>query len=458
MNGEQIKLYNVINELISSGKEGQYWDFKEQWPDDKMDIIKDIICMANNLNDQKGYIIFGIKDPNPRTGNKADVIGVESGPNSFKQTSDITDQLSKMPFAGGRKPSVKFDTIEYNQKLLNIITVESCDAGPIYLDKKYSLRQGDQEIGKKKRKNRDLYPGTLYVRDQDSTTPWDETANPEITEMLWKKHFHMLKTPMENFLDLLEDPSNWEYIDSHEESPALFRCKLNPNYRMEICNPSPEENEKCITVEELRNCMIPPISSEKVIERIEAVLRVHERHEFYAYTQPDPSMGFSELRIEKDLQLLKECSIVNMDGYRALIPLPALSSLDLPEQGSLGWIYYIKGSLEERLLTFMNQTLIQEWQKEVYQRLAPVLLLFDSETEKEEFTMWCEAHKKEVREKFEQEQESNKLLVHALPYPDVKDHRIKTDINNIYFSATLKRMLEDFRRQVKGSSLAEQLM
>ena len=116
MNGEQTKLCNIISELISSGKEGQYWDFKEQWPDDKMDIIKDIICMANNLNNQKGYVIFGVKDPDPRTGSKTEVIGVENTQNRIKQTSNIVDLLSKMPFAGGRKPSVKLDTIKYNQK------------------------------------------------------------------------------------------------------------------------------------------------------------------------------------------------------------------------------------------------------------------------------------------------------------------------------------------------------
>ena len=344
--------------------------------------------------------------------------------------------------------------------MLDIITVQSCDAGPIYLEKKYSPnppKQSDSKTGSDDKTNKnkgkkggkhELYPGTLYVRDQDRTTPWDATADPEITEKLWKKHFHMFRTPMEDFLDLLEDPSNWEYIDGEEGSPALFRCKLNPDYRMEICNSLPEESENCITVKELRNCIIPPISSEKIVERIESILQIHERHEFYAYTQPSPLMGFSKLRIEKNLQSLKEVDVVYLDEYKALLPLPNLSSFLLRPELDLWWIYYMEGSLQEKLLKLMNQTLIQECQTSVYRRLLPILLLFHSEAEKDSFEKWCKEHKEEVKERFEQQKEG-RSLVNTLPYPDVTIQGVKVDIDSIYFSATLKSMLEDFRRQIK---------
>lgn len=53
-----------IFELINLKQEGEYWDFKRQWHENKADLLHDIICMANNLSDNDGYIIIGIDEEN----------------------------------------------------------------------------------------------------------------------------------------------------------------------------------------------------------------------------------------------------------------------------------------------------------------------------------------------------------------------------------------------------------
>lgn len=55
-----------IQQLISLKQEGQYWDFKKEWypKDKKMNLLHDIICMANNLANQDAYIIIGIDEEN----------------------------------------------------------------------------------------------------------------------------------------------------------------------------------------------------------------------------------------------------------------------------------------------------------------------------------------------------------------------------------------------------------
>lgn len=53
-----------IFELINLKQEGEYWDFKRQWHENKTDLLHDIICMANNLSDNDGYIIIGIDEEN----------------------------------------------------------------------------------------------------------------------------------------------------------------------------------------------------------------------------------------------------------------------------------------------------------------------------------------------------------------------------------------------------------
>ena len=46
---EYDDLKNEILELIERHTEGEYWDFKQQWHSNNVDLIHDIICMANSL-------------------------------------------------------------------------------------------------------------------------------------------------------------------------------------------------------------------------------------------------------------------------------------------------------------------------------------------------------------------------------------------------------------------------
>ena len=57
-------LEQVIKELISMKQEGGFWDFKKQWYDTKhrTDMLHDIICMANNVENKDGYIIIGVDE------------------------------------------------------------------------------------------------------------------------------------------------------------------------------------------------------------------------------------------------------------------------------------------------------------------------------------------------------------------------------------------------------------
>lgn len=55
-----------IYELISYKQEGAYWDFKKEWyAEGKLaDLLHDIICMANNMENRDAYIIIGIDEEN----------------------------------------------------------------------------------------------------------------------------------------------------------------------------------------------------------------------------------------------------------------------------------------------------------------------------------------------------------------------------------------------------------
>ena len=59
---DKIGFWQEISELIGRCREGEYWDFKQQWYLHNTDLLHDIICMANSPANRDCYIIIGIED------------------------------------------------------------------------------------------------------------------------------------------------------------------------------------------------------------------------------------------------------------------------------------------------------------------------------------------------------------------------------------------------------------
>lgn len=49
MERTQMELTRIVESFINRASEGSYWDFKQNWHSNNADLLKDIICMANNL-------------------------------------------------------------------------------------------------------------------------------------------------------------------------------------------------------------------------------------------------------------------------------------------------------------------------------------------------------------------------------------------------------------------------
>lgn len=83
----------TIETLIQTGREDDWWDFKECYHEDKASLLHDIICLANNRANKDAYLIFGVQD---KTFN---IMGVENDTNR-KNQQNIVDFLSSKSFAG----------------------------------------------------------------------------------------------------------------------------------------------------------------------------------------------------------------------------------------------------------------------------------------------------------------------------------------------------------------------
>ena len=108
--------YEIIGDLIESRHEGSYWDFKQEYHQNKANLLHDIICLANNLDDRDAYIIFGVAD-------NGEILGVENDENRKNQENFITFLRDKS-FSEGYRPSIEYTLIKWNNHEIDVLTIK----------------------------------------------------------------------------------------------------------------------------------------------------------------------------------------------------------------------------------------------------------------------------------------------------------------------------------------------
>lgn len=212
---DDISFEYRIMKLIESHREGDYWDFKQQWHVNNADLLHDIICMANSLANRDCYIIIGVED---KTYN---VLGVSN--EKRKNQQNVIDLLRQKPsWAGGYIPEVYVRTISIADKEIDVVVVKQSDNTPFYLLKDYT-NEGNP-----------IFKGAIYTRKGDTNTPKIGTANLYDTELLWKRRFGLLYNPSQRAKFYLRDLDNWEMVEretdkSGREGSFLF-YRPDPDY------------------------------------------------------------------------------------------------------------------------------------------------------------------------------------------------------------------------------------
>ena len=92
------------------------------------------------------------------------------------------------------RPTVCVETIEIDDKLIDVIKVYNSLNTPFYLKERFQQ----------------LNPNNIYARIQDTNTPVNRSADINIVELLWEKRFGLLLTPIEYFNYQLLDKSHWK--------------------------------------------------------------------------------------------------------------------------------------------------------------------------------------------------------------------------------------------------------
>ena len=178
----------IVADLIGRKKEGDHWDFKALHHDNPVELVKDIICMANAQADSDRYIVFGVD-------NSYNVKGISGTPHRRTQ-SDIVTILRDSKFARDIYPDVYLEYISEMDVDLLIIKNRP--------EKPYFLSQGKVFADKA------LAAGVIYARTRDSNTPYRGTASyPQISQM-WKEQFGLTDNPVAKMERLLESSRAWD--------------------------------------------------------------------------------------------------------------------------------------------------------------------------------------------------------------------------------------------------------
>lgn len=193
---------SLIRFFLEQGKEGDCWDFKQEWHENIADLIKDIVCFANTVHDENCYLIFGVAD-------NLDVTGMQK---PRKKQADIIDAISNLIFAGDVYPTVEVKTIVFDGVELDVLTIFNVENTPIFLKKQYGQ----------------MRPGCIYTRIGDKNTPDNGNADVTDIENLWRKRLGLTKPPLEYIYDRLHNKAEWTISDKG------YYNAYRPEYTIEI--------------------------------------------------------------------------------------------------------------------------------------------------------------------------------------------------------------------------------
>lgn len=296
-NSENV-LESIIEELIKSKREGDFWDFKEKPYDNKASLLHDILCLSNSLHRGNRYLIIGVSDPSEG----ALIIGLGIEDVNRKKQADYIDFLSNKNFAGDSRPEIEMHTIKIDEKEIDVIIIFDRPEKPYYLLNDYS--DGEKHVK----------ANYIYTRTIDRNTPIDRSADIGIIEKMWKQKFGIDQSPLERMKQLLLKPQLWSNLNLDNDKPIY--CRDFPEFHMEYSQPERKGNEG------------------------------------FGYFYLDEQLSFGKICFKYHSTTLFEMEYVSCDGLRVYLPVPKIGNIAVDE-GQI-YFYYIENSLEGALLVFLN--------------------------------------------------------------------------------------------------------
>lgn len=371
-----------IQDLILLKQEGSYWDFKREWysQDKKADLLHDIICMANNFSNRDAYIIIGVDEENDYS-----FSSVKFDPNR-RNTQQLVDFMRDKHFAGGIRPIVSVENICLGQNVIDIIVIHNNNETPFFLTEKYqSVRENN-----------------IYTRVMDSNTPKNKSADLSYIEMLWKKRFGLLSPPLERMMIYLKNSVLWDYSPSSSCEEKMY-YRFSPEFTIET------------VMDDSRN-----------------------GYQYYLFNQTDTHPRWYDINLYYHQTMIASLEGISLDGGRYFTSSPRTDGISLTQSyhWDISFKYYIKNSIEYIVHEFYYHS-DREDEIFAHDRFIKCILVFETDTEKEEFKHF-------VVQNWKNKQEYDKNIL--MPYFNkIKGYKMDEFKKEFFNSQILKKMFEKFR-------------
>jgi len=360
-------LEQIILNLIELKQEGGYWDFKREWHKNKNDLLHDIICMANNLENKDCFIIIGV--------DKSNNFAIKDIKNDLnrKNTQKMVDFLRDKNFAGGLRPTVYVESILIGETTIDVIIIKNDCNTPYYLIKNYD----------------GVNANNIYTRVMDTNTPIDKTADIDKVEYLWRKHFRLDESPLERVKYYLSKPKDW--INSPTESSSIEYYKYAPEFTIEHI------------YDESKN-----------------------GYDFFIFAQTNYQPRWYNIIISYHQTIIFSYDGISLDSAWYFTIAPDIDGIALDNQN--GWDirfqYFIKNSLEYIIHQYFYKN-DNNLERASYKKFIKYILVFETEKEKEDFKLFIQTYKNKFKELV------NKKISPYVPKIKWLDEEVfKTDFRN----------------------------
>jgi hypothetical protein len=175
-----------VSELLVQ-KESETLDFKQKFHARNIDLLHDILCLANAYSEGDRYLVFGVTD-------KKQLVGIEDDAN-MKSNAMIQDLLRASKF--NRIPSVKLDSQSFDGHTVAVLVIKNRPDKPFFL------------VADKIEGNDRIRAGIIYTRIGDTNIPLQESAPEDHIELMWRERFGLGLDPLSRLERLVEEKEKW---------------------------------------------------------------------------------------------------------------------------------------------------------------------------------------------------------------------------------------------------------
>lgn len=386
----------LVKRLVDIGHEGEWWDFKREWPS-KENLLYDIICLANNTQFRDAYLILGVDEENNYS--YSDVTSDEHR----KNTQNITDFLKAQPFAGDYYPSVRVqELLMERETLIDVVVIEASKNAPFFLSK---VTYG-------------IPAGAIPTRTMDTNTPKGQSASYRQTEMLWRNHFGLTDTPLDRLEAYLLDHDGWQTSMEHSLGEKEFYAQY-PEFTIEH------------------------ISDDSL-----------DGYEYYHFEQTDSSPHWYEILVRYHQTVIWGVQGAALDGGRYFTSVPDRAFLRTPthygmsvQHMSYSYCYFVQGTMNHLMHKHFYRSETDD-ERIAYERFLKTIVIYENDDERMEIENFIEGEP----ESFEA------ALTSITPYVYLPEELTEIARSNYIESLKVVRFIQDELEIRRGKEYPNKLM